>query len=449
MEKLFGTDGIRGVANIHPMTAETAIKVGRAAAHLCKKHSKRHKIVIGKDTRLSGYMIETALTAGICSMGVDVLLVGPMSTPGVAFITQSMRADAGIVISASHNPYQDNGIKIFTEKGYKLSYQFEQEIEAIISSGEINDIRPIAEEVGRAKRIDDALGRYIVFCKNMLPADFTLEGMKVVLDCANGATYKAAPIIFSELGADVTTIHNHPNGTNINDNCGSQYTSDISAQVRQIGADVGFAFDGDGDRLIVVDENGEEISGDHILGICARHMQQKAELDNGLVVITPMSNFGLRRAFDSMNIRYLDADVGDRNVLELMQSEGAVLGGEQSGHVILLNHHTTGDGILSALQFARIMKETAKSVSDLATVMSTTPQRLINIDVASKPPIEEVADVMLAIRAAEQKLGDEGRVLVRYSGTQKMCRVMVEGPTTELTDQLAEEISEAVRSSLA
>jgi len=449
MEKLFGTDGIRGVANIHPMTAETAIKVGRAAAHLCKKHSKRHKIVIGKDTRLSGYMIETALTAGICSMGVDVLLVGPMSTPGVAFITQSMRADAGIVISASHNPYQDNGIKIFTEKGYKLSYQFEQEIEAIISSGEINDIRPIAEEVGRAQRIDDALGRYIVFCKHMLPADFTLEGMKVVMDCANGATYKAAPIIFSELGADVTTIHNHPNGTNINDNCGSQYTSDLSAMVRQTGADVGFAFDGDGDRLIVVDENGEEISGDHILGICAKHMQQKGELDNGLVVITPMSNFGLRRAFDSMNIRYLDADVGDRNVLELMQSEGAVLGGEQSGHVILLNHHTTGDGILSALQFARIMKETAKSVSDLATVMSTTPQRLINIDVASKPPIEEVADVMLAIRAAEQKLGDEGRVLVRYSGTQKMCRVMVEGPTMELTDQLAEEISEAVRSSLA
>jgi phosphoglucosamine mutase len=449
MERLFGTDGIRGVANIHPMTAETAMSVGRAAAHLCKKHSKRHKIVIGKDTRLSGYMIETALTAGICSMGVDVLLVGPMSTPGVAFITQSMRADAGIVISASHNPYQDNGIKIFTEKGYKLSYQFEQEIEAIISSGEINDIRPIAEEVGRAKRIDDALGRYIVSCKNMLPADFTLEGMKVVLDCANGATYKAAPIIFSELGADVTTIHNHPNGTNINDNCGSQYTSDISAQVRQMGADVGFAFDGDGDRLIVVDENGEEISGDHILGICARHMQQKAELDNGLVVITPMSNFGLRRAFDSMNIRYLDADVGDRNVLELMQREGAVLGGEQSGHVILLNHHTTGDGILSALQFARIMKETATSVSDLATVMSITPQRLINIDVASKPPIEEVADVMMASRAAEQKLGDEGRVLVRYSGTQKMCRVMVEGPTTELTDLLAEKISEAVRSALA
>ena len=344
MEKLFGTDGIRGVANIHPMTAETAIKVGRAAAHLCKKHSKRHKIVIGKDTRLSGYMIETALTAGICSMGVDVLLVGPMSTPGVAFITQSMRADAGIVISASHNPYQDNGIKIFTEKGYKLSYQFEQEIEAIISSGEINDIRPIAEEVGMAQRIDDATGRYIVFCKNMLPADFTLEGMKVVLDCANGATYKAAPIIFSELGADVTTIHNHPNGTNINDNCGSQYTSDLSAMVRKTGADVGFAFDGDGDRLIVVDENGEEISGDHILGICAKHMQQKGELDNGLVVITPMSNFGLRRAFDSMNIRYLDADVGDRNVLELMQSEGAVLGGEQSGFV--RNQHDRGSLVM-------------------------------------------------------------------------------------------------------
>jgi phosphoglucosamine mutase len=448
MDKLFGTDGIRGTANIHPMTAETALSVGRAAAHLCKRHNKRHKIVIGKDTRLSGYMVENALTAGICSMGVDVLLLGPIPTPGVAFITDSMRADAGIVISASHNPYQDNGIKIFTEKGFKLSYEFEKEIEALISSGEINDIRPIAGEIGRAKRIDDAIGRYIVFCKNTLPKDLSFDGLKIVLDCANGATYKAAPIIFSELGAEVTTIHNHPDGTNINDNCGSQFTTNLSDKVKELNADIGLAFDGDGDRLIVVDENGVEISGDHILAICAKHMQDSQELHNEMVVITPMSNFGLRQTFDSLNINYKEADVGDRNVLELMQEAGSMLGGEQSGHVIFLNHHTTGDGIVSALQLVKILCESKKKVSDLASIMTLAPQKLINIDVTSKPPIEDVQEIMAAIKTAEAELGDQGRVLVRYSGTQQMCRVMVEGPTEEATVRLAESITAEVKNAI-
>lgn len=448
MDKLFGTDGIRGTANIHPMTAETALSVGRAAAHLCKRHNKRHRIVIGKDTRLSGYMVENALTAGICSMGVDVLLVGPLPTPGVAFITESMRADAGIVISASHNPYQDNGIKIFTEKGFKLSYEFEKEIEALISSGKINDIRPIAEEIGRARRIDDAIGRYIVFCKNTLPNDLSFEGIKIVLDCANGATYRVAPIIFSELGAEVITIHNEPNGKNINENCGSQHTNDLAAKVKETGSDIGLAFDGDGDRLIAVDENGVELSGDHFLAICAKHLKDTGKLQNELVVITPMSNFGLRQAFDTMSINYKEADVGDRNVLELMQKAGSILGGEQSGHVIFLNHHTTGDGIISALQLVRILSESKKKMSELASIMTLAPQRLINIDVDSKPPIESVKEIMTAIQSAEIELGNKGRVLVRYSGTQKMCRVMVEAPTEETTSRLANNIADAVRQTL-
>lgn len=448
MNKLFGTDGIRGTANIHPMTAETALSVGRAAAHLCKRHDQRHRILIGKDTRLSGYMIETALTAGICSMGVDVLLVGPMPTPGVAFITESMRADAGIVISASHNPYQDNGIKIFTEKGYKLSYDVEKEIESIISSGEINDIRPTAEEIGKVTRIDDAIGRYIVFCKNTIPNDISLEGLKIVLDCANGSTYKAAPIIFSELGAEVTAINNKPDGKNINDNCGSQFTADLVQAVKETGADAGLAFDGDGDRLIAVDENGTELTGDHIMAICANFMQQHNGLDNQLVIITPMSNFGLRKAFDNLGISYRDADVGDRNVLELMQETGAVLGGEQSGHIIFLNHHTTGDGIVSGLQLMRIMKESGKKLSDLASILEITPQRLINVDVKEKPPVDSVPGIAKAIKDAESVLADEGRVLVRYSGTQQICRVMVEGPTEKITDKTAKDLAEAVRKAI-
>ncbi len=448
MSKLFGTDGVRGIANVNPMTAEMALAIGRATAYVCKRHDKRHRIVIGKDTRLSCYMIENALTAGICSMGVDVFLLGPVPTPGTAYITQSMRADAGIVISASHNPYHDNGIKIFTRDGYKLSYKLEEEIEDIIASGRISDIRPTADEVGRAKRIDDAIGRYIVFCKQSFPQQLTLDGMKVVLDCANGATYKVAPIVFQELDADVTAIHNTPNGTNINVNCGSQHTQDLRAKVLETGADVGLAFDGDGDRLIAMDEKGTELDGDHIMAICARHMLEEGTLGNRKVIITPMSNFGLRMAFDDLGIEYEEADVGDRNVLELMQQRGATLGGEQSGHMIFLNHHTTGDGIISALQLLSILRQSGKPLSELARVFRPAPQRLVNVDVPAKPPLESIPAIRDAEKKAQEELGARGRTLIRYSGTQAMCRVMVEGPSQEQVDRLADMLVDTVRREL-
>lgn len=448
MAKLFGTDGIRGVANLAPMTAEMALAIGRATAYISKQHDSHRRIVIGKDTRRSGYMIENALTSGICSMGVNVFLVGPFPTPGIAFITQSMRADAGIVISASHNPYQDNGIKIFTRDGFKLSYGLEEEIEDLIESGRINNVRPTATEIGRAKRIDDAIGRYIVFCKNVFPDDLTLGGMKLVLDCANGATYKVAPIIFSELEADIETINAEPNGFNINDNCGSQHTEGLSERVKASNAQAGLAFDGDGDRLIVVDENGVELSGDHILAICAQFMQKEGTLWNNKVIITPMSNFGLRVAFDKMGIEYEESDVGDRNVLDLMQRTGAALGGEQSGHIILLEHHTTGDGIVSALMLLAVMKRTGKPLSELAKAFTESPQSLINVPVSSKPPLDSLTEVIKAEKSAREKLGDEGRTLVRYSGTEQLCRVMVEGPNKEIVDELTNSIVEEVKKAI-
>lgn len=445
MGRLFGTDGIRGIANADSLTAEMALNIGRAIAHISKRHDNRHKIIIGKDTRISGYMIENALTAGICSMGVDVLLVGPMPTPGIAFITQSMRADAGIVISASHNPYQDNGIKIFSKDGYKLSDEIEAEIEELVATSKINNIRPAADDIGKAFRVNDAIGRYIVFCKNTFPADMTLDGMKIVLDCANGATYKVAPLIFSELGAEVITIHNKPDGKNINDNCGSQFTSDLSRTVPDVGADIGLAFDGDGDRLIAVDENGDEISGDQIIYLCAKTLQQNHELDNNLVIVTPMSNFGLRVAFDKAGINYMDADVGDRNVLEMMKAENSILGGEQSGHVIFHKHHTTGDGIISALQLVSCIKRYKTTLSSLAIEMQIYPQQLINIDVKSKPDISMITGLSEEQKRAEKELSDNGRVFIRYSGTQHLCRVMVEGPTEELTKELANGLANIIR----
>jgi phosphoglucosamine mutase len=446
MSRLFGTDGVRGVANVVPMTAEMALEIGRATAYVCKRHKKqRHQILIGKDTRLSGYMIESALTAGICSMGVDVLLVGPMPTPGIAFITHSMRADAGMVISASHNPYQDNGIKIFSRDGYKLPDAEEDEIEDLITSGRIRDIRPTADEIGKAKRIDDAMGRYIVFCKNTFPEDLSLEGMKIVLDCANGATYKVAPDVFSELGAEVTSIHCEPDGVNINDRCGSQHTEDLAARVREVHADVGLAFDGDGDRLIAVDENGQELTGDHVMVICGKMYKERGWLTKNLIIATVMSNFGFMVALKELGIQHAAAKVGDRYVLELMKEKGAVLGGEASGHVIFLNHHTTGDGILTALQLLAAMRLYGKPLSQLAKLMKLAPQKIINVGVKSKPPLDKIQEMQAAIKAAERELGDKGRVLVRYSGTQSMCRVMVEGPTDEMTRRLAQTLAEVVR----
>jgi phosphoglucosamine mutase len=449
MGRMFGTDGVRGIANVHPMTAEMALEIGRATAYVCKKHAKqRHSIVIGKDTRVSGYMLESALTAGICSMGVDVLLAGPLSTPGIAFITRSMRADAGMVISASHNPYQDNGIKIFSRNGFKLPDSEEDEIEDLITSGRIRDIRPTASEIGKARRIEDAGGRYIVFCKNTFPEDQTLEGMKIVLDCANGATNKLAPAIFSELGADVSTIHCEPNGININDRCGSQHTEDLSAKIRELGADVGLAFDGDGDRLIAVDEMGNQITGDHVLAICAKMYKELGLLKNNLVIATVMSNFGFFAAMKTLGIQEGISKVGDRYVLEMMQEKGSVLGGEASGHVIFLNHHTTGDGIIAALQLLWALKRSGQALSELAKIMALSPQKIINVTVKDKPPLEKIPALQKAIQEAETELGDRGRVLIRYSGTQSMCRVMVEGPTQQMTDRLTQALADIVKKSI-
>ncbi|MDA0576510.1 MAG: phosphoglucosamine mutase [Verrucomicrobia bacterium] len=445
MGKLFGTDGIRGVANTWPMTAETALAVGRATAHICRQHEGRHRIVIGKDTRLSGYMLENALTAGICSMGVDVLLVGPLPTPGIAFITESMRADAGIVISASHNPFQDNGIKIFARGGIKLSDAMEAEIEALVSSGRINDIRPTADHVGKAFRIEDALGRYIVFCKNAFPRDLSLDGLHLVLDCANGATYKVAPIVFSELGARVTTLHHTPDGTNINRRCGSQHPEELARKVVEVGAHAGLAFDGDGDRMIAVDEKGQALTGDHVLAICAQDMQARGILAGNQLVCTPMSNIGLRMALKGLGIGYCEANVGDRNVLVKMRDVGANLGGEQSGHILFLDHHSTGDGIISCLQVLAIMQQTQTPLSRLADVMQIAPQALINVPVAEKPPIDSIAGLQAAIRKGADELADAGRVFVRYSGTEPICRVMVEGPTIAMTERIANTLADLVR----
>jgi phosphoglucosamine mutase len=442
---MFGTDGVRGIANIHPMTAEMALEIGRATAYVCKKHPKRrHTIVIGKDTRVSGYMLESALTAGICSMGVDVLLIGPLSTPGIAFITRSMRADAGLVVSASHNPYQDNGIKIFSHEGFKLPDAEENEIESLITSGRIKDIRPTANEIGKARRIDDAGGRYIVFCKNTFPENQTLEGMKILLDCANGATYRVAPTIFHELGASVQTIHCDPDGININARCGSQHTEDLAAKVVESGADIGLAFDGDGDRLIAIDEKGARLTGDHLMAICAKMYKELGLLKNNLVISTVMSNFGFFTAMRELGIEAGVSKVGDRYVLEMMQEKGAILGGEESGHIICLNHHTSGDGIIAALQLLWAMRLFCRPLSELSQIMTLSPQKIINVNVTNKPPLEDIPILQEAIHTAEMELGDQGRVLIRYSGTQSMCRVMVEGPTQEMTDRLTDSLAHTV-----
>ncbi len=449
MARLFGTDGVRGVANRAPMTAEMVLEIGRATAYVCKHHKeKRHTIVIGKDTRVSGYMLESALVAGICSMGVDVMLLGPLPTPGVAFITRSMRADAGIMLSASHNPYQDNGIKIFSKHGFKLPDEEEDEIEHLITSGRIKDIRPTAEEVGKARRIDDVRGRYIVFCKNTFPDHLSLDGMKIVLDCANGATYRVAPDIFRELGAQVTCIHDQPDGLNINDHCGSQHTEDLRRTVLASKADIGLAFDGDGDRLIAVDEKGQELSGDHILLICTRMLKERGQLKNNLVITTVMANFGLHVALRRLGIDTGVAAVGDRYVLEMMKEKAAIIGGESSGHMIFLDHHTTGDGIVSALQLLAALKQAGQPLSSLSGLMSLTPQRMINVDVKHKPDLGTIPEIQKAIQTAEAELQDQGRVLIRYSGTQSMCRVMVEGPTVEMTERLTKNLVAVVTQAL-
>ncbi|MGD1153602.1 MAG: phosphoglucosamine mutase [Syntrophales bacterium] len=448
MGKLFGTDGIRGIANEYPMTAEMALNIGRATAHLFKKKGHVAKVIIGKDTRISGYMFENALVSGICSMGVNAIMVGVMPTPGIAFLTSSMRADAGIVISASHNPIQDNGIKIFSSEGFKLPDEKELAIEDFIFANESEKQRPAPGDLGKVYRLDDARGRYTVFLKHTFPKEYTLEGTRIVLDCANGATYRIAPDTFFELGAQVTTLFDHPDGVNINVNCGSQYPEKLAHEVVKRKADVGFAFDGDGDRLIAVDEKGAVVTGDQILAICAKMMKKEGTLTNNLVVRTVMSNIGLGIALEEMGINSVMTNVGDRNVLEEMRARGAAIGGEDSGHVIFLEHHTTGDGIITALQVLTAMKREGKPLCELAKIMTVFPQVLINIDVKARPDLSTVPEIVKAIKDAEGALGNRGRVLVRYSGTQNMCRVMVEGPTKEETVKYGEIIAEVVRKKL-
>lgn len=448
MGKLFGTDGIRGEANRHPMDAATAFALGQAVTHILKREGHKSHFVIGKDTRISGYMLEGALEAGVTSMGGHAQLLGVLPTPGIAYITESMRADAGFVISASHNPYQDNGIKVFNGNGYKLSDEQEAEIEDLMHSRELAKLVPAAAGMGRAKRLDDAMARYIVFLKNTFPRSLSLEGVKIALDVGNGATYRVAPAVFEELGAQVTVIHDEPNGFNINENCGSQHTQDLRRVVLETGSVIGLAFDGDGDRLIAVDERGTEITGDQILMILAHQLKTEGRLANDLLVTTIMSNLGLKVACEKYGLNHHASKVGDRYVLEDMQRLGAVLGGEDSGHVIQLRHHTTGDGILSALQLVAALLKADKPLSELAGLMDVFPQKLINVDVARKPEIESVPEIVAAISAAEEALAGQGRVLVRYSGTQNMCRVMVEGPTLEQTEQHAGAVADVVRVAL-
>jgi len=449
MEKLFGTDGVRGIANKYPMTSEMAMQIGQAVAYILKKEGHRPRIVIGKDTRLSGYMLENALVAGITSMGADAVIIGPIPTPGIAFITTNLDADAGIVISASHNPFEDNGIKIFSKTGFKLTDEQELQIEKLIFSKKISERLAPPEELGRAYREDDALGRYIVFLKQTFPRNLNLEGMKIVLDCANGATYKVAPVLFKEMRANVTSLNVNPDGMNINLNCGALHPESLAKKVLETKADIGLAFDGDGDRLIVVDEKGTIVSGDQILAICTKNLKTENRLKNNILITTVMSNIGLSIALKKMGIEHVKSRVGDRYVLEEMQKKDAIIGGEDSGHIIFLDHHTNGDGILSALQLLAVIKKENKPVSELSKVMEVFPQVLINVNVKSQPPLEEQPEIINAIKEVEKELGDKGRVLVRYSGTQSLCRVMVEGPTQKETEGFAEKIAEIIRNKLS
>ncbi|MFC1843734.1 phosphoglucosamine mutase [Thermodesulfobacteriota bacterium] len=448
MRKLFGTDGVRGVANTYPMTTEIAMQLGRAIAFLVKKQitGRDHnpRIVIGKDTRLSGYMIENALASGICSMGVNVLLVGPLPTPGIAFITTGMRADAGLVISASHNPFQDNGIKIFSKNGFKLPDAEEALIEDLIFSNKMDSLRPVAEEVGKAARIDDAKGRYIVFLKNTFPRRYTLDGIHIVLDCAHGATYGVAPHVFEELGAKVTSIGVQPDGKNINHECGALHPDVMAEMVRKEGADLGIALDGDGDRLIVADEKGNIVDGDQIMAICAEEMLERQKLKNNTLVATVMSNLGLEIAMQRMGGKLVRTQVGDRYVVEEMLRNNYNLGGEQSGHLIFLKHNTTGDGILGALQLLISMKKKELPLSEITKIMEPFPQVLKNVRTKQKLDLGKIPGFAEKTAGLEKSLGASGRILVRPSGTEPVIRVMVEGEDEKLIDTIASDLCDFI-----
>lgn len=440
--KIFGTDGIRGVTNTYPMTPEISLALGKALTkYLSKKTGGHVKILVGKDTRLSGYVFEQAIASGITSMGADVLLVGPLPTPAIAFLTSNMRATAGVVISASHNPYTDNGIKIFDSTGFKLPDETEIEIENMVLGGAEITPPPLT---GKAKRIEDAVGRYIVFLKNTFPKDLTLDGLRVVVDCANGAAYKVAPIIFQELGAQVITIGTEPNGTNINVDCGSLRPEILSEEVVRSGSDIGIALDGDADRVVFCDENGNEVDGDHVLAICSSEMMETGTLSTDTVVATQMSNMALENYLSEMGLKLERTRVGDRYVVEAMRKLGANLGGEKSGHLLFLDHSTTGDGLLASLQILSIMKKKGKPLSELAGIIDMFPQILNSLEIKEKRPFEQIPGLVELVRESEKILAGKGRINLRYSGTELLARVMVEGEDETLINGIASRVSSVI-----
>ena len=448
-ERLFGTDGVRGTANVHPMTAEMALSLGQAIARIFRAEDNRpRRIIIGKDTRLSGYLFEDALAAGICSMGVDVIQVGPMPTPAMAFLTADMRCQAGVMISASHNPYQDNGIKFFSSDGFKLPDAIERRIESLIASGELSGLRAPPDEIGRAHRIEDVAGRYVVFLKKTFPMDLSLDGMRVVLDCANGASYVVAPTAMEELGAEIFRMGMAPNGRNINEGCGSLYPEKVADKVNEVRADVGIALDGDADRVVMVDEKGAILDGDQLLALCAQDMVERGVLRGGQVVATVMSNLGLEKALEELGVGLLRTRVGDRYVVDAMREGGFNLGGEQSGHVVFLDHNTSGDGLITALQVLAIMRRKGRLLSELTANFVRYPQILVNVPVAEKKPIEDLPEVSRLVEKIESALSDRGRVLVRYSGTEPLARIMVEGDDEKQIRDFAHELAEVLRRAL-
>jgi len=455
--KLFGTDGIRGIANQYPMTPDIALQVGRAIGfkvrqtRLATGHSpdKLSKVLIGKDTRLSGYMIEMALASGLCSMGANVLLTGPLPTPGIAFLTQNMRADAGIVVSASHNPFQDNGIKIFAADGFKFPPSVEQDFEKLVFEGHLLENVPLADAIGKARRIDDAIGRYVVYVKDTFPKELTLEGLKIVLDCGNGAAYKVAPWVFEELGAEVVALGTKPNGRNINDGCGALYPETMCNAVRKHKADIGISLDGDADRCVLSDESGKIVNGDHILAICAIDMHERGELPENTVVATQMSNFGLETCLRKRGIHLVKTDVGDKYVVDAMRQGHHPLGGEQSGHIIFLRHTTTGDGLIAALRVLAVMQAKKQKLSKLAAVMPEVPQILKNIKVGKRKSLSEVKGYTDLSRAIEARLDKKGRLFVRFSGTEPVVRILVEGPDEKILQQAVDEMAKLLQQELA
>ncbi len=445
--KLFGTDGIRGTANVYPMIPDLVLKVGQALGHLLMQKSSDQspgtiKVVIGKDTRLSGYMLEQALASGLNSMGVHVQMVGPLPTPGIGFLVRNMRAAAGVVISASHNQFQDNGIKIFGADGFKISDEMEREIERLVLDEDLTKYLSSSTGIGRSKRIDDAQGRYIVYVKNSFPLEYTLDHLRIVLDTAHGAAYKVAPAVFSELGAEVIQLGNQPNGTNINDKVGALYPAKLAEAVVQYRADVGISLDGDADRLILVDEKGQVMNGDHILGICALHMKKKGTLKNNTLVVTQMSNFGLEKKMKEAGINVIKTNVGDKYVVEEMRRGGYNLGGEQSGHIIFLDHTTTGDACVAALNVLSVMKQTGVRLSELNRIIEDVPQVLINCRVKRRDELEGLPGYKNLLQKIESQLGSEGRIFVRFSGTEPLVRVLVEGSDQRQITSLAEEMAQ-------